>query len=56
MYGATEIPGGSEPHTGGDLERKSIDKNSQRPADPRDQHEKKGEKERSGLEREFGHE
>jgi hypothetical protein len=56
MYGATEIPGGSEPHVGGDLERKSIDKDTQRPADPRNQHEKQAEKERRGLDREFGRE
>ena len=56
VYGATEIPGSGEPHVGGDLERKNIDKGSQRPAGPQNQHEKQAEKEQRGLEKEFGRE
>lgn len=54
-YGATEIPRG-EDQSGGDLEKKHIEPDSPRPNDPRQQHEKQGEKERRGLEREFGRE
>lgn len=57
-YGAMEIPdapGAEERHGAGDLEKKSVD-NSVRPNDPRHQPEKQGEKERRGLEREFGRE
>jgi hypothetical protein len=55
-YGAMEIPdapGAEERHGAGDLEKKSVDK-SVRPTDPRREPEKQGEKERRGLEREFG--
>lgn len=54
-YGGTEIPDAGE-HGGGDLEKKHIEPGSPRPNDPRQQHEKKGEKERHGLKREFGRE
>ncbi|HWF37877.1 MAG TPA: hypothetical protein VG322_05120 [Candidatus Acidoferrales bacterium] len=59
VYGGTEIPkgGASDERPGaGDLEKKRVEKNSSRPADPRNQHEKEGEKERRGLDREFGRE
>ena len=59
VYGGTKIPkaadANEQPGTG-DLEKKRVEKNSSRPADPRNQHEKQAEKERRGLEREFGHE
>ena len=58
-YGGTEIPkeaASDERPGGGDLEKKRVEKNSSRPADPRNQHEKQAEKERRGLEREFGRE
>jgi hypothetical protein len=59
VYGGTEVPkaAASDEHPGaGDLEKKRVEKNSSRPADPRNQHEKQADKERRGLEREFGRE
>jgi hypothetical protein len=59
VYGGTEIPkaAASDEHPSpGDLEKKRVEKNSSRPADPRNQHEKQAENERHGLEREFGRE
>lgn len=51
FYGGTEISANSEPETGGGSAETCSPNQS---PDPRRQHEKKGEEERKGLDREFG--